>query len=64
VSRAPLITPLRRMVDATVTIATAAPIHGNDRDTRRDSRAPPQRAILCVIVMAIGVARAIPSSGN
>jgi len=45
VSTAPLITPFRRIVDATVTTAIAAPIHGSDRDTRRESRAPPQLAI-------------------
>jgi hypothetical protein len=60
VSSAPLITPLRRMVDATVTIATAAPIHGSDRDTRLESRAPPQLVIRCVIVIAMVTARVIP----
>jgi hypothetical protein len=42
VSMAPLMTPFRRIVDATVATAMAAPIHGSDRDIRRDSRAPPQ----------------------
>jgi hypothetical protein len=45
VSSAPLITPLRRMVPATVVTAIAAPTHGSDRDNRRDKRAPPQLAI-------------------
>ena len=34
VSSAPLITPFRRIVDATVATAMAAPIHGSDRETR------------------------------
>ena len=32
------------MVEATVTMATAAPIHGSERDIRRDNRMPPHRA--------------------
>jgi hypothetical protein len=49
------------MVDAIVTIATAAPIHGNERDTRLDSRAPPQLVMRRVIVMGTLVAKAIPA---
>jgi len=48
------------MVDAIVPIAMAAPIHGNERDTRLDSRAPPQLVIRRAIVMGIVSARAIP----
>lgn len=44
VSSAPLITPLRRIVDATVATAIVAPIQGSDRETRRDNLAPPQLA--------------------
>lgn len=44
VSSAPLITPLRRIVDATVAAATAAPTHGSDRAIRRDNLAPPHLA--------------------
>jgi hypothetical protein len=34
-------TPLRRIEEATVTTAMAAPIHGSDFAARRDSRAVP-----------------------
>ncbi len=44
-------TPFRRIVETAVATAMAAPIHGRDRDTRRDSRALPHRAIRFVIVM-------------
>jgi hypothetical protein len=62
VSSAPLMTPLRRIVDATVTTATAAPIHGSDRDTRRDSRAPAQLAIRFDIVMHGSCAMCVPQA--
>lgn len=54
-SSAPLITPLRRIADATVTTAIAAPMTGSDRDILRDIRAPPQRATRCVMVMSANV---------
>jgi len=64
VSSAPLITPLRRIVDATVAAAIAAPTHGSDRETRRDNLAPPQLASRCAIVMTIACARVVPSRSS
>jgi hypothetical protein len=40
VSSAPLITPLRRIADTTVTAPIANPIHGSERAIRLDIRAP------------------------
>ena len=47
----PLITPFRRIAEKTVAAAIAAPSTGSARAIRRDNRAPPQRAIRCVIVI-------------
>lgn len=43
VSKAPPITPLRRIVAMTVAAAITAPMIGMDFDNRRESRALPQR---------------------
>jgi hypothetical protein len=61
VSSAPLITPLRRIVPATVATAIAAPIQGSDLDIRRESRAPAQLAIRFVIVIRFTCAMYVPS---
>jgi len=60
VSSTPLITPFRRIVATIVATAIAAPRMGMERDTRRESRAPPQRASRLVMVMAEESARRIP----
>jgi hypothetical protein len=60
VSSAPLITPFFRIVDATVASAIAPPTQGNDRDSRRDSRAPPHLATRWVIVMPLEMQAAFP----
>ena len=60
VSRAPLITPLRRIVPATVATAIAAPIQGSERETRRESRAPAQLATRSVIVTELTHAMRVP----
>ena len=60
VSSAPLITPLRRIVPATVATAIAAPIQGSDLDTRRESRAPAQLVIRFVIVIQFTLQCAFP----
>jgi hypothetical protein len=60
VSSAPLITPLRRIVPATVATAIAAPIQGSDFDTRRESRAPAQLPIRFVIVIPFTRAMCVP----
>ncbi len=54
-------TPFRRIADATVTTAIAAPITGNERESRRDIRAPPHRATFCVIVMSPFTAIEMPA---
>jgi hypothetical protein len=38
----------------------AAPIHGSERDTRRDSRAPPQLVTRWAIVMSWDCAKCVP----
>ena len=60
-SSAPLMTPFRRIVEAIVTTAMAAPTIGSDRDTRRDIRAPPHLATRFVIVMREERARRVPT---
>lgn len=60
VSSAPLITPLRRIVPATVATAIAAPIQGSDVAIRRESRAPAQLAIRFVIVIRPTSAMCVP----
>jgi NADH dehydrogenase len=54
-SSAPLMTPFRRIAEATVTTAIAAPIHGSDRDTRLDILAPPHRAMRSIIAIPFSV---------
>ena len=56
-------TPLRLIVEATVATAITPPTQGSDRERRRDSRAPPQRATRVVIVMRVGAAIGIPHEG-
>ena len=60
VSSAPLITPFRLIVATTVAAAIAAPRIGIDRETRRDSRAAPQRARCSVTAMYGFQAKGIP----
>jgi hypothetical protein len=51
---------LRRIVEATVAIAIAAPTRGSDRATRCESRAPPHLTNRFVIVMPVVAARGVP----
>ena len=51
VSSDPLITPLRRIVAATVATANTVPTIGIDRRSRRDNLAPPYRVTLRPILM-------------
>jgi hypothetical protein len=48
------------MVVATVARAIALPIHGTERAARLESRAPPHRAILFVVVTIVAFAIAVP----
>jgi hypothetical protein len=47
----PLKNPFRFIVATTVATAMAVPMMGTERDTRRESLAPPQRTILFVVAM-------------
>ena len=60
VSRAPLSTPFRRIVETTVAAAMAAPRIGIERDMRREKRAPPHRASLCPMLMQSILQSAFP----
>jgi hypothetical protein len=51
---------LRRIVAATVASAIALPIHGTERAALRESRAPPHRTILLVVVTPVPFAIAVP----
>src|SRR5215210_4641386 len=64
VSNAPLITPFRRIVEAAVATAIAAPTHGIDRAMRRETRAPPHLAMRSVILMPSNDARRVPPASQ
>ncbi len=51
VSMIPLKNPFRFIVATTVATAMAVPMRGTERDTLRESRAPPQRTNLSVVAM-------------
>jgi hypothetical protein len=60
VSSPPRMTPLRRIVAATVRSATAAPSHGTLRAARPVSHVPPHPTMFWVVDMRLSFAIAVP----